>query len=235
MRTNNYINSTLKMNVKCSIFVLGVLLCLISSTFGQGISPSNSTLKHPLENSNPGNSNFLYTLLESFEVKSIERDAMIKWSTLFETNYHLYTIERTSDVNHWETMCEVHCAGNPSGEAMYSWVDGNPLLGTSYYRLKITDIDGNSEYSAIKAFCLNYEGNIELLAYPNPFTDYVIIEGSTYDLSNLSIINAAGLEVGSNAAIFWEDSNHLSVDVSTFRSGCYYIKTPINVFKISKL
>lgn len=235
MTTTNNSQRMVTFRLNRLILIVSVNLILTSATFGQGSLGSHSTDKSPIENSSTDNPNFLHTLLARFEVDASQRDAQIEWSTLFEVNYYHYSIERTVDLVLWKSIYEIDGAGNPSGESIYSWVDKQPAMGTSYYRLKMEDIDGNVEYSTVKSFSLdNSESNV-LVAYPNPVNDYLIVEGTASDLTNLSIVNAFGLEVNAHSTTFLEDANHLGIDVSNLRTGYYYIKTATNVVKISKL
>ena len=75
----------------------------------------------------------------------------------------------------------------------------------------------------------------ELLAYPNPATSNLTIEGSTNELENFTILSASGLDLSSTAHIIVKNSNSLIIDVSTLPTGFYYIKTPTNLIKVSKL
>jgi hypothetical protein len=48
----------------------------------------------------------------------------------------------------------------------YSYIDENPLTGTSYYRLKQTDYNGAATYSGIRE--VNFGSNASFQVYPNP-------------------------------------------------------------------
>lgn len=223
--------------VKRTLIAMSMNFLFLAPSFGQGgpVLPTNSIIETPINSSNSNNSTFLTTLLLSFQVKANDRNAMIQWSTFFETDFYLFTIERTTDIVNWETIHQIEGVGNTSGESLYTWVDENPYLNNSYYRLKIEDLNGNMEYSDIKSFSLSGTEGLNIMAYPNPVSSYLLIEGTATDLENLTIKNAYGLEVNSIAPIIWEGTNQLGIDVSALPSGYYYLKATTNVVKISKL
>jgi hypothetical protein len=73
----------------------------------------------------------------------------INWSTASEVNNDFYTIERSIDAISFTPIQEVDAAGNSGNVLSYNEKDENPILGTSYYRLKQTDFDGSFTYSKI--------------------------------------------------------------------------------------
>ncbi|HYG50014.1 MAG TPA: T9SS type A sorting domain-containing protein [Flavobacteriales bacterium] len=92
----------------------------------------------------------------------------VTWKTATETNNDYFTIERSKDGDLWATIALVDGAGNSSQVIEYMDADYSPLKGTSYYRLKQTDYDGNSSYSQV-AVVHNTDGTeANITAFPNP-------------------------------------------------------------------
>lgn len=75
----------------------------------------------------------------------------LQWSTSSEINNDYFTIEKSENAIHWSELGRVDGSGNSSVEKSYSYVDKNPYAGTTYYRLKQTDYNGNFEYFNIIA------------------------------------------------------------------------------------
>ncbi|MBK6340946.1 MAG: T9SS type A sorting domain-containing protein [Bacteroidetes bacterium] len=73
----------------------------------------------------------------------------LNWSTASELNNDYYTIERSRDAVSFEQVKEVDAAGNSGNILAYNEKDESPILGTSYYRLKQTDLDGSFSFSKI--------------------------------------------------------------------------------------
>jgi hypothetical protein len=70
---------------------------------------------------------------------------MINWITLSQVNNDYFEVQRSVDVENWYTVETVTGAGNNNSQMSYSVIDTKPFYGTSYYRLKQTDYDGQHE------------------------------------------------------------------------------------------
>src|SRR6185312_10701221 len=78
----------------------------------------------------------------SFSATQLNGTVLLEWSTASEQNNSYFTIERSSDGIHWNTVSTLTAGLSPSTLQNYKAYDYNPLLsGISYYRLKQTDID----------------------------------------------------------------------------------------------
>jgi hypothetical protein len=69
------------------------------------------------------------------------------WSTASETDNHYFTVEKSTDGIIYKMLKVVIGAGNSTQLLNYSYVDDTPENVINYYRLKQTDVNGNSSYS----------------------------------------------------------------------------------------
>jgi hypothetical protein len=98
-------------------------------------------------------------------------DLHVDWSTYDEINVDRFEIERSQNGQQFVTAGTMVANGNGSGSKTdYSWIDHSPFSGTSYYRIKEVDIDGQSKYSSIVRIDLG-ESNSKLNLFPNPVPD----------------------------------------------------------------
>jgi len=110
--------------------------------------------------------------LLNFEVSYNENISKVDvaWSTATETNNDFFTIERSADGQNFASISTVRSkAGNGNSQTVlnYEITDNNPLHGTSYYRLKQTDFNGNFTY--FKILSLNSDNEAQnIFMYPNP-------------------------------------------------------------------
>lgn len=176
-------------------------------------------------------------LLSSFDVETGQRHPLVHWSTFLEIDCLIFTLERSADLINWDAIYQTESGENYSmGQCLYSWMDDKPCTSISYYRLKIVDPNGDIEYSPIKAFNFNDIADVsQMLAYPNPFINTLTIEDSMNDLLKINILDASGLDVSPSVNIVVTHSNLLNVDVSALPSGTYYIQTPTDIVKATKL
>ena len=70
---------------------------------------------------------------------------VLEWVVASQVNNDYYEIQRSIDVEQWETIETVTGAGNSNTQMSYLIIDDNPIEGISYYRLKQTDYNGMSE------------------------------------------------------------------------------------------
>jgi hypothetical protein len=109
-------------------------------------------------------------------------------------------------------------------------VDENPLMGTSYYRLKQTDYDGSFEYSELQA--VNVLRTLNFSVKPNPATDRLqitfgeIAGGSVFVMTpdykaSIRIYNTAGKLVYKKK--FDGNFYKFNIDVSNFDEGMYLV------------
>ncbi len=95
-------------------------------------------------------------------------EVQLKWKTLSEYNNKGFDIERTYSVTDYFVFDGfVMSNGNSNGESHYQQKDLNDYDGTTYYRLKQTNIDGKFVYSNVIAV-KGYVEPAALKIYPNP-------------------------------------------------------------------
>src|SRR6185369_6247111 len=123
------------------------------------------------------------------------------WTTAAEVNNDFFTVERSVDGINYETIAVVDGAGNSTVMLNYGTVDKNPYEGISYYRLMQTDYDGASSYSQTVIINNSFATTADVMVYPNPVTDHVLISVSRaiknsgninfvlYDISGKQIMN----------------------------------------------
>lgn len=76
-------------------------------------------------------------------------DTILEWITATETNNDYFEIERSEDGINWEYVKQIDGEGNSVSLKKYSFVDTNPNIPISYYRLKQVDFDGKYSFSNI--------------------------------------------------------------------------------------
>ncbi len=125
---------------------------------GNGItSGSNSTgsirTYAPVTNFSPfalgseGESNPLPIELISFTAKALNEKVELNWITASEINNDYFTVEKTSDGQTYTEVGKLAGTSYSNTAKSYQMLDLKPFNGTSYYRLKQTDLDGSFTYS----------------------------------------------------------------------------------------
>jgi hypothetical protein len=122
-------------------------------------------------------------------IKAYEKQNGIQldWKVYTEYNVKGYQIERSADGRTYITVGSLPALYNNTSDGDYGFFDANPLSGTSYYRIKNTDLDGKSAYSIV--IRVNRNKTIHGLSlYPNPVVNgIVLLQGSDLIRGNYKI------------------------------------------------
>jgi hypothetical protein len=132
-------------------------------------------------------------------------------------NNDFFTVERSVDGQVWTAMKTIKGAVNSTDLLSYACFDENPVNGTAYYRLKQTDLDGQSTYSATKSIKSKTVSTI--FVYPVPNTGNTINFKGIAEPQHTTMIlrNAAGVSVFTTAL------NAGSVNLPPLAKGLYVI------------
>lgn len=115
-----------------------------------------------------------------FEAKKApnERDAIVSWRTLTETNNDYFVLEMAEEningqIDVFGEIYRANGAGTTIIPQDYEYVDNDPdKISTRYYRLKQVDFDGTYTYSEIKAVNFDDDGSV-ISVHPVPFKEEV--------------------------------------------------------------
>jgi hypothetical protein len=157
--------------------------------------------------------------LVSFTAELENKKVKLNWETANEMNNDYFTIERSTDGTEWKSITKIKGAANSSTSLTYEAYDQSPVSGTSYYRLKQTDFDGQSSYSPVQT--IRYEAGLQLLSvYPVPNTGNTLhLAGlSTFKNHELTVLNAGG------STVFATTLAKSSVDLPVLQPGIYIIR-----------
>jgi len=118
--------------------------------------------------------------LTSFTASMLGSDAVINWKTNNETNVKEFKVEKSLDGISFNQFATI-AANNSRGENFYSIKDFD-IQNTSYYRLKMMDIDGQFTYSQIAK--LSLEAFDQVSVFPNPASNSIVITNNQSSLLN---------------------------------------------------
>ncbi|SOD88372.1 endonuclease/exonuclease/phosphatase family protein [Spirosoma fluviale] len=106
--------------------------------------------------------------LSSFGARAVGEQVALSWTTANETNSAYFEVERSIDAREFGAIGRVAAAGDAKTTKTYGLIDERPLSGTSYYRLKQVDLDGQTAYSTIVSVVMdNLTPAMELLGNPS--------------------------------------------------------------------
>ena len=155
---------------------------------------------------------------------------VVEWTAAAEVDLAAYHVERATDPAAFSAFAEVAPRGASGIEAVYAATDVRPAA-TTYYRLRVEDLDGSTEYSDVVAVTRAGAGGKYgpgLTLAPNPARDYVQVgiagapgAGSAPDRT-LTLTDAAG-RVVRRRTVTGADAVSLRVDVAGLPAGLYLV------------
>jgi len=112
-----------------------ILNLIISSTIIMGTSVyaqrASDAQQYAFNNQNAGK-----YMLTSFTVKYVEGKAYVNWLTFEPATESIYVLERSDDGKNFKSInTKPGCKSPGHIELLNSFVDANPIPGTSFYRL----------------------------------------------------------------------------------------------------
>lgn len=161
------------------------------------------------------------TLLE-FKANASKNEVIIEW-TAMEVDNQLFTLQRSADGIEFETVTELSGIGTSNSPTYYSATDEQPREGTSYYRLRLDDSNGNFFYSQIISIQLPIK--TKMLIYPNPAVDHekinVSITTEKPGTISITLYGPAGRIVFSGSINGAQGETSTSIDTSDLMPGIY--------------
>ena len=162
----------------------------------------------------------LPVVLSSFEVQSGPEAVQISWATSAQFSISHFTVQRSRDGLSWQDLQEVTPAESTANSGQhYAATDAHPLEGRSYYRLRITDLDGKTTFSEIKQTS-HSPGFSEVELFPNPARNYVTIRSEGLSSMQVRLLNSLGQSLSIPAS---QQGNTLTLNTGALPRGLYLI------------
>ncbi len=164
--------------------------------------------------------------LTSFSATSVETGALLQWQTATETNNKGFYVERSSNGINWNKLSFVNGKGTTTNETDYTFLDKEPLIGISFYRLVQVDFDGTMKIHGPVTFNNNIIHSFDLEQnYPNPFNPVTTINFSLPNdgIASLKVYDVLGNEVDVLLNGFQKAGRQsIQFDASKLSSGIYF-------------
>jgi hypothetical protein len=118
--------------------------------------------------------NTLPVMFASFtaQLNNSTNKTLLNWATNTELNANHFVVERSADGSNYDDVAVVFAQeGNSNSLRQYNYSDDISNVNSSlvYYRLRVVDIDGNSQYTDVELIRLSKQNELSnILVYPNP-------------------------------------------------------------------
>ncbi|TLV00324.1 T9SS type A sorting domain-containing protein [Dyadobacter luticola] len=160
--------------------------------------------------------------LTYFKAEKRERNIGLSWETTWEKNSKAFEIERSTDLQIFETIGTLNAAGETAGRTQYNFTDENPLASTSYYRLKMIDQDDSFSFSNV-IDVVNVRQETTLIVAPNPASpEKITFTGLAVDPSQINLTSITGIPISFHFESAGTNRMHLYPD-KPLKSGLYLL------------
>ncbi len=158
--------------------------------------------------------------LSSFIVQKIDNNSRISWTTEQEVNSSHFVIERSTDGRVWNSIATVAAQGNSTQKINYEFYDKTPARGINYYRLKIIDKDGKTDYTVVRSTLFNSNTAVEIA--PNPASNFInlYITKNNRAAATIQLLDATGKIVYNTISA----QSHIQISTNAIKKGLYFVK-----------
>lgn len=158
-----------------------------------------------------------------FDGEMVGEDNLLTWATASEQNNDFFTLERSRNGIDFEVLAVVPGAGTSTTTLHYDQFDYDPYAGTTYYRLKQTDFDGQYTYSQTITLNRRMEQAEVSDLFPNPANSTVNFELNTPKSGKVQVelFDNAGRLIASSDYDAHVGSNNFQLDISQLARGVY--------------
>jgi len=162
--------------------------------------------------------------LVSFFATPLDNSVRLNWETNSEINNDYFTLERLEAGIDWITIGTIDGAGTTDSPQFYEFIDRPKTIGTNYYRLSQTDLDGQKEYFEIISVEQKPVITDKLTAHPNPASDRCVLSGSRDELNNIFVFDILGRNLTDQVNLNQSD-NGIEIDFSNLDVPMVIIRT----------
>jgi len=179
-----------------------------------------------------GADEFIYTgpsvpiIMEYFNGRKLNSSNALNWKSGCTSTSVRFDIERSTDGRKFASIGNFSATQTRCAQP-FDYADNNPLAGTNYYRLKMTEADGRVYYSAIIAI-INKETGFEIVGMMP-----TLVTGGTAVL-NVTAAQNSKLEITitdmngrimlkQNKSTIIAGSNMLTIDLGKLAAGTYQL------------
>jgi hypothetical protein len=174
------------------------------------VSNNNTAVKLP---------NVLPLYLQSFSAAKNGCTANINFTTGYEKDLGLFEIESSPDGIAFVKEATIKAAGNSNTEKQYHYSFPMEPGRDYFFRLKIINLDGSFNFSAISKVSSCTPGRPSFCFYPNPAKGFVTIAGLSSGKNRIKLIGINGQllqHINTSDSFF-------TIDLSKYTGGTYLV------------
>ncbi len=168
--------------------------------------------------------------LIDFSGEAINTGNLLSWTTANEVDHDFFTLHRSTDGSNFIQIATVDGKGIDLETTTYEWMDKEAPAGISYYRLDMTDTDGNTVSSTVISI-VRGESNVTIInVLPIPASEFLHLDfvSPIQTQATINIYDYAGKLVHTKQVDEINNGlNSVDIDVQAFSTGVYLLTLQI--------
>ncbi|GGK86433.1 ice-binding family protein [Rufibacter glacialis] len=166
-----------------------------------------------------GEETTLPVVLTNFSAVAKSKGVTLVWTTASEQDNERFEVERSHNGKTFSKIGEVKGSGTSAVLMTYTFLDLAAPTGTSYYRLRQVDTDGQHQYSHVIS-CHQTVASFQHIGkvYPNPSTGMFMLPASGGAVQHYRVLNVLGYALAQGTL------KNGSLDLSHLSAGTYLLE-----------
>ena len=150
----------------------------------------------------------------------------VEWKVANQVNIQKYEVERSIDGMNFKGVATQPATGSSGSDAVYNWIDINPVIGDNFYRVRSIGVDGTVKYSSVVRVRIS---GIDALitVYPNPVKGKLInvqFTGMDQGKYMMRVMNAGGQVLLKQSFDISGSNANRSIPAGNMAKGNYYLE-----------
>jgi Secretion system C-terminal sorting domain len=152
------------------------------------------------------------------------KKAALKWRSTFENNLRNFVVEKSLNGTDFFPLKQI-APENISGSE-YNSTDESLASGSNFYRLKVLNLDGTVDRSAIVKINYNKGTPANWFIYPNPAEGNASLQyqSTTIKMIALNVTDITGKIISTSSYTIVPGNNKITIPAERISSGMYIIK-----------
>jgi predicted aspartyl protease len=196
------------------------------NTTAGSISYAGATTFSPFAlGSTSSTGNPLPIIIDFFNASKQTNHNHLTWQVECTVNYSSFEVERSYDGENFTGIQTIDADSNSCGLTI-SYDDYSSMGNKVYYRIRITDAEGNSVYTSVELITTASNG-LELISVrPNPVQGNanLIISASSSQNVEISLLGIDGREYQRQVVQVMNGSNSISLNTVVLPKGIYFVR-----------
>jgi hypothetical protein len=160
--------------------------------------------------------------LNSFDASLKNEKTFITWETLSEDGIEKFNLEKSDATGNYIPIYSTESKGNEGG-AVYQFIDSNPFVGITYYRLVLVYDSGDLEYSD-PVSVIQKEETIQIVPNPSNGVFNLTISTPEQDEILIEVVNSSGVIIYSEVIKSTDDLTKHQMDLTHQPKGIYAVR-----------